>query len=121
MRGLALAVLLGTCVTGLLLGPSYAQKKEPPAARDALPVAVQATVADLLGKLSATDRELIRKTEKKDLIRFHRGLGAAIRNHYDLWGENVLLVEDACGKGCDPDRASMVIIEALWEALQTDT
>ena len=87
---------------------------------DKWPITVKATVADLLSALSAENKETVRKTKKDDLIMFHHGWGTGIRNHYGLWRGNSALIEDACGKRCHPDDASMVIIEAVWKALQNE-
>ena len=73
-----------------------------------------------LSKIPEEDKETIRKTKKDDLIMFHHGWGTGIRNHYGLWRGNHALVKDACGEGCHPDDASMVIIEAVWKALQKE-
>jgi len=98
-------------------GPLLAQD-EPELGPENWPTTVQATVADILGSLSDEDKATLRKTKKDDLILFHHGWGTGIRNHYGLWRGNDKLIESACGKGCHPDDASMVIIEAVWSALQ---
>ena len=82
------------------------------------PTTVQAAAADILSSLSDENKATLRKTKKDDLIMFHHGWGTGIRNHYGLWRGNDKLIETACGKGCHPDHASMVIIEAVWSALQ---
>lgn len=95
----------------------FAQEK-PDLGPDNWPASVQATVEDILKSLSDEDRATLRETRKDDLIMFHHGWGTGIRNHYGLWRGNDKLIESACGKGCHPDDASMVIIEAVWSALQ---
>ncbi|WP_440225001.1 DUF6794 domain-containing protein [Dokdonella sp. MW10] len=109
---MALAVLLMASMT-------RANDDLPPGP-DTWPTTVEATVADLLSTLSAENKKKLRDTPKDDLIRFHHGLGTGIRNHYGLWRGNRVLIASACGKPCHPDDASMVIIEALWSALQRD-
>ena len=101
-----------------LLASSVLAQDEPELGPDNWPTTVQATVADILGALSAEDKATLRKTKKDDLIMFHHGWGTGIRNHYGLWRGNDKLIESACGEGCHPDGASMVIIEAVWSALQ---
>ncbi len=116
MNRIILAILLST----ILLATSFAQEEEKPLGPDKWPITVKATVADLLSALSAENKETVRKTKKDDLIMFHHGWGTGIRNHYGLWRGNNALIEDACGKRCHPDDASMVIIEAVWKALQNE-
>jgi hypothetical protein len=93
-------------------------QEEPELGPDHWPTTVQMAVADIVKSLSDEDKATLRKTRKSDLIRFHHGWGTGIRNHYGLWRGNDKLIESACGKGCHPDDASMVIIEAVWSALQ---
>jgi len=88
---------------------------EPP---DVLPATVAEAVNDLLGKLPAKDQDALRAMHREDLIQLHRGLGMSLRNQYDLWGSNQALLESACGPSCDPEEASMAIIDATWVALQ---
>lgn len=116
MRQILLALLLSLN----LMGSSFAQSREETLTSDNWPTTVKATVMDLLSKMPDENKETIRKTRKDDLIMFHHGWGTGIRNHYGLWRGNHALVEDACGEGCNPDDASMVIIEAVWEALQDE-
>jgi hypothetical protein len=97
---------------------SLAKDKEEPLGPEAWPVTVKATVSDILSEMPPENKETVRKTKKDDLILFHSGWGMGIRNHYGLWRGNNKLIEDACGKDCHPDNASMVIIEAVWAALQ---
>ena len=79
------------------------------------------TVNDIIASMSEEDKETIRSTNKDNLIQFHHGWGTGIRNYYGLWRGNDQLREDACGKGCHPDDASMVIIEKVWESIRKDT
>jgi hypothetical protein len=82
------------------------------------PTTVDATVKDIIASLSEKEKETVRNKKKEDLILFHRGWGMRIRNYYGLWRGNYQLLKDACGTGCHPDDASMVIIEKVWEGLQ---
>jgi len=52
---------------------------------------------------------------KADLIMCHHGWGTAIRNEYGLWRGNTPLLKDTGSD--DPDDASMVIMEVVWEKL----
>lgn len=87
--------------------------------RERWPASVKAAVADILGKMNEQDKARVRQAKRADLGRFQHGWGTAIRNHYGLWRGNQALTLSACGKPCHPDEASMVIIEAVWKALQT--
>ena len=117
MKNIALALLLSIANCGI----SHAQDKgERPLGPENWPTTVQATVADLLSALPEEDKDAIRNTKKDDLIQYHHGWGTGIRNHYGLWRGNQALIKDACGKPCHPDDASMVIIEAVWQALQSE-
>ena len=78
---------------------------------------VEATVDDIISNMSKKEIKRIRNSKKEDLIQYHFGWGTEIRNYYGLW-YNQKLREDACGKDCHPDSASMIIIEKVWEKLQ---
>ncbi len=102
----------------LMAAPPTATQEEESLGPNEWPTTVDAAVADVLSTLSAEDKAEVRGTKKEDLIMFHHGWGTGIRNDYGLWRGNTKLIESACGKGCHPDDASMVIIEAVWSALQ---
>lgn len=75
----------------------------------------------------------VRSTPKDELILFHHGWGTGIRNAFGLWKGNAALMRSCAearggrtgaGTGAaflHPDSASMVIIEAVWLRLQTET
>lgn len=102
----------------LLVASSVMAEDKEPLGPDQWPRTVEATVSDLISSLPDADKATVRETKKEDLIRFHHGWGTWIRNHYGLWRGNDELIESACGRRCHPDEASMVIIEAVWTALQ---
>ena len=77
---------------------------------------LSAIVEDIIANMSEADKANIVNTDKDDLIGFHHGWGTYIRNHYNLWTNQELL--NAIGKE-HPDDASGVIIETVWETLQT--
>jgi len=117
MKKLALTLFLSIAICGI----SHAQDKEElPLGPENWPTTVKATVVDLISALPEEDKDAIRNTKKDDLIQYHHGWGTGIRNHYGLWRGNQELIKDACGKPCHPDDASMVIIEAVWQALQSE-
>ena len=81
-----------------------------------LPTTVKEAVARILGDMTDEDKETVRNTKENDLIMFHHGWGTGIRNSLGLWGRNDALLKDA-GK-THPDDVSMIIIRAVWQALQ---
>lgn len=85
------------------------------------PVTVDAAVKDIIGRMSDSDKEMLRNTNKDALILFHFPWGTSIRNRYGLLRGNEELLRSACGPRSyrsDPDDASVRIMEAVWEALQ---
>jgi hypothetical protein len=85
---------------------------------DEWPKTVAEAVSDILQSMTDPDKEELRKTALPDLILFHHGWGTGIRNRYGLWRGNIDLLISACGRPCHPDDASMLIIEAVWSAVQ---
>lgn len=71
-------------------------------------------VADIIEKMSETDKATVINTPEENLIQFYLSWGTAIRKDYNLW-QNPALVK-ATGEEY-PDAASMVIIKAVWQAL----
>lgn len=102
----------------LLFQPSISTSADDGLSRDQWFETVDAVVKDILERLPEEDKNRIRDSSKADLIQFHHGWGTGIRNYYGLWRGNDRLIASACGKPCHPDDASMIIIEAVWEALQ---
>ncbi len=114
MKALLPAVLL------LVIASAAASADIKTLERNQWPTSVNAAVVDLLAGLSDEDKASLREMRKEDLIRLHHGWGTGIRNQYGLWRGNRSLIESACGKPCHPDEASMIIIEAVWAAVQRD-
>lgn len=116
-----------TAIAGVVLGmfvclPAAAQK--PPAApKPAAPVWItnaDAVVDDILAHLSESSRAIIRAKSRQELNVANASWGAYIREHYGMTRGNDALLQDACGKPCHPDNASIIIMERAWEALQED-
>jgi hypothetical protein len=82
------------------------------------PTTLSDAVKHITERLSEDDKRLLRETTKAGLIKFHHGWGTGIRNGFGLWRGNDKLIQSACGNPCHPDNASMVIMEAVWAALQ---
>ena len=80
------------------------------------PRTVEEAVTRILAGMSDKDKALVKATAKEDLIEFHHGWGTGIRNRFGLWSGNKELLADCHAK--EPDEASMVIIEAVWQKLQ---
>ena len=81
-----------------------------------LPSTVEEAVQIVLDLWPADMRGAIRDIDEDDLIEFHMSIGATFRNEFELWFANGALLMD-CGTPI-PDEASMVILKAVWEALQ---
>ena len=80
-------------------------------------VTVEETVSDLLPRISWFVKLKMMLMKKEDTISLHFELGTGICNRYGLWRGNDKLILSACGYRCDPEEASMKIIEAVWRAL----
>ena len=82
----------------------------------------EGVVAAIVARLDADSKARLRATPKDDLIIYHHGWGTGIRNEYRLWSNQALLASCAEKAGytdpdIHPDSASMLIIEAVWEAV----
>jgi hypothetical protein len=84
---------------------------------DNWPKSVEEAAARIISAMPESDKIAVRNTKKDDLIRYVHGWGTGIRNAFGLWYANKDLLISACGETLDPKRASMVIIEAVWEKL----
>lgn len=82
------------------------------------PKTLEEAVKVILSTMTDIEKELIRRSTEEELINFHFGLGADVRNKFGLWDDNYELLI-SCGE-LEPDAASMVIIKAVWEALQNE-
>lgn len=109
-------------VTG---GPRDAAPDAPDAVTEArveLPATIAAAVKQIVGAMTESDKTTLRATRREDLIAYHHGWGRDIRNELGLWGGNDALLADcgrAAGRGPPhPDDCSMLIIEAVWDALR---
>lgn len=81
------------------------------------PLTVDDAVTKILAGMSEADKAAVRAKKKDELIEYHNGWGMGIRNEFGLWHGNDSLLAD-CHTDV-PDGASMVIIEAVWQRLQT--
>jgi hypothetical protein len=79
--------------------------------------AVDRIMADMYPEL----REKLLATKREDLVQFQQDWGKGIRTQLCLQaGGNDQLMRSACkGELCHPETASMVIMEAVWDRLQS--
>jgi hypothetical protein len=79
--------------------------------------AVDRIVADMYPEL----REKLLTTKREDLVQFQQDWGKGIRTQLCLVaGGNDQLLRSACnGELCHPEEASMVIMEGVWDRLQS--
>ena len=95
----------------------YNAETNSPTEEKELPKTVKEAVQVLISEISEKDKALICSKTKEDMIQFHHGWGTYIRNTFGLWGKNSELIKDTGER--HPDDASMVIIRAVWQELQT--
>src|SRR5260370_21723319 len=84
--------------------------------RASWPSTLDEAVERLLDGMGEADKKMVRDTKKEDLIQLHHGCGTGIRNEFGLWRGNTNLLADC--RAHDPDGASIVIIETIWQRLQ---
>ncbi len=82
-----------------------------------VPRTLDAAVEQLLAGLSDTEKSNLRSTTESDLEQFHFTWGVTVRQAFDLWRGNPMLL--ASCNSLHPDDASRVIIRAAWSRLQT--
>ena len=87
-----------------------------PINKDDFPQTVEMAVRVLIGILDEPSLLRIASMRQEDLIDLHVSVGGWVRNYFGLWQQAGDLYE-ACG-AIHPDDASMVILSALWVALQ---
>lgn len=79
--------------------------------------AVDRIVAEMYPQL----REKLLTTKRADLVQFQQDWGKGIRNSLCLFaGGNDQLMRSVCkGELCHPEEASLIIMEAVWDRLQS--
>ena len=97
---------------------SLAQSTVTEEERAVWPRTVDESVNRIVAGMSGTDKEKVKATKRSDLIRYHHGWGMGIRNGFGLWKGNKDLLTD-CGVS-HPDDCSVIIIEKVWDRLQTN-
>jgi hypothetical protein len=91
-----------------------------PHALKPLPRNVDRVVERIVKRIEPGFREKLLKTKRDDLVQFQEW-GTGIRDSLCLEaGNNDQLIRSACnGNLCHPEEASRVIMEAVWERLDT--
>ena len=78
--------------------------------------------ADLLATMDVDAREGWQEINRDELIRGHHGCGTAIRNYYLMWHpENPYSKIDSENEELHPDTRSMLVMEAVWDAINKVT
>lgn len=110
------------------LSPGLAGAADPPPtpgscprALKPLPRSVNASVDRIVKGITPKWRDTLLKTKREDLVQYQTTWGKGIRDSLCLLaGGNDQLIRDACnGELCHPDDASMVIMESVWDRLQS--
>ena len=83
------------------------------------PLTVDDATALILARMSEADKAVLRKKKNNGLIQYHFGWGMGIRNEFGLWEGNYSLMSDCRTE--DPDEASLVIIQAVWQRLKAQS
>jgi hypothetical protein len=85
------------------------------------PKSLDESVARLVSIMDDDFKKEVAAKNKEDLWEYHSFWGARICNEQGLWKGNAELLKSACGGSlCHPDKASRIIIEAVWADLQKE-
>lgn len=88
-----------------------------PRSCDRWPRTVVEAVDTIISAMPLEDKIRVKNTPRHLLtFVFHHGWGTGIRNDFGLWRGNLELLESC--RRFDPDSASGVIMEAVWDRLQ---
>lgn len=82
------------------------------------PTTVAEAVPRILNALGPTQRSIVANTSKDGLHLLQGEWGDDIEQLLGLNNGNTVLVETACGRPCAVDQATLLLMEASWEALQ---
>ncbi len=100
------------------LSPTLLGRRPQALPRAQWPVTVGAVVDNLLLRMSAQDKAMVKATRHEDLVIFHHRWGGSIRRYYGLESGNRQLLAAAAAKPGEADQAARKIIEAVWLELQ---
>jgi len=89
-----------------------------------LPQSVEEAVDMLHANMGLNDEILLATMHEENLIDVHLALGYQIRHEFGLWTGNDALLEScrilSGDKNLHVDDASMLIVKALWQKMQTN-
>ena len=74
-------------------------------------------VEDILKHMEPDDKATLKDTSEDELILLHHEWGRYLRNYYGMW-RNQELLQDIGEE--HPDDASGVVIQEVWQRLQTE-
>lgn len=83
------------------------------------PHTVEEAIQLMFSWLDLENRKILKAMPKTELWSLHHGYGTGIRNSLGLWNGKNPLLQLAEFKGMFPDDISMILIERLWDYLQT--
>ena len=110
MRQGVLATLLG-------LAAFAALAEVAPLPRSQWPQTVAQAVPHIVAVLTPAQRSIVQGTPRENLFMLQGEWGEDIERLLGLDAGNTALATAACGRPCSADRATMVLMEAAWEAL----
>ena len=92
-----------------------------PLALKPLPRSVPQAVDRIVKNLHPELRKTLLTTKRENLVQFQQDWGTGIRNSLCLFaGNNDQLIRSACdGQVCNPQEASLVIMQGVWDRLQS--
>ena len=87
------------------------------------PETCSGVVEKIYGKLDAGSIKTLRDTKREDLIKFHLTWGMGIRNSNGLWTKDSK-IRRSCAQSLgkddmDPESASTVIMEMVWDRVHS--
>ena len=99
----------------LLAGAAIADVEPLP--RSQWPQTVAQAVPRIVAVLTPAQRSIVQGTPRENLFMLQGEWGEDIERLLGLDAGNTALATAACGRPCSADRATMVLMEAAWEAL----
>jgi hypothetical protein len=82
------------------------------------PRTVAEAVPHILSSMSPTQRSIVSDTKMDSLFLLLGEWGEDVGKLLGLDNGNRALVEDACGRACSVERATLTLMEATWKALK---
>jgi len=82
------------------------------------PKTLDDAVTAIISKMTAENQEKIRNFTLNEVHMCHFGWGLSIRNRFGLWAGNEELLRSCDPEYMHPDKASGIIMEAVWKKLQ---